>query len=305
MVAPPIAPPPTIDFHGETILSAGPRETPVADGIDPMNLVVLVAMVIGLGIVGIFEVRYLRKRRQKRESSEDLPDRAHNAILTAKAIAEALARGGVRSPEADEIVREAEAAVRERNYRVAIDLTERAKSVLRAAKLKEQQRGDLGKLESIKPKGEAEEVTAKERLMKDLPPNYAQSKFSINLARDEIASARARGQDTSKAEGHLADAQASFDEQDYEVALKHAVRSRRALEPNPAAPPPEAAPPSAKEAPPQSRACPNCGAPVAADDAFCRKCGAPVPKARTCPSCGSPVADADAFCRKCGTPVPR
>ena len=269
------------------------------------------AMLIALAGVGAVELWYLRRRRRQRttrgESEAELPDRAHNAIVTLKTIGDTLARGGVRSPEADDLIREAEGAARERNYRVAIELTERAKAVLRAAKLRQQQKGDLSKFDGIQPKGDAAETTAKERLMKELPPNYAQSKFSMNLALDEIASARMAGRDTGEAESLVASAQASFDAQDYAAALKQAVRARRSLEgvsvpatePAPDVPPPTLAAPSGT-----ARPCPSCGSPAAADDAFCRKCGVAVPKARACPSCGASVTPEDAFCRKCGTRMP-
>ena len=271
---------------------------------DDTQTIVLVAMAIALSVLGLFELRYLRKRRQRHESKDDLPDRAHNAVITAKAIADALARGGVRSAEADGLVREAEAAIRERNYRVAIEFTEKAKSVLRNAKLKQHRQGDLSKLDPARPKTEGEEVTTKERLMKDLPPNYMQSKFSMSMAADEIAAAKASGKDATEAESIFARAQTSFDAKDYAAALREAVRARRSLEEAaPAVPssPPDASPVSA---PASTRACPSCGAAVAVDDSFCRKCGVPMPKPRTCPSCRAVVADDDPFCRKCGTRVP-
>jgi len=282
----------------------------MADGLTGQDLLVM-AMLGALAAVGAVELWYLRRRRKQRtsrgESEVELPDLAHNAIVTVKAIGDTLARGGVRSPQADDLIREAEGAARERNYRVAIDLTERAKAILRAAKLRQQQKGDLSKFDGIKPKGDADEVTAKERLMKELPPNYAQSKFSMNLALDEIASAKTAGRDTGEAESLVASAQASFDAQDYATALKQAVRARRSLEgvPMPATEPVREVPPQTPAAPGgTTRPCPSCGSPVAADDAFCRKCGVAVPKARTCPSCGAPVTPEDAFCRTCGTRMP-
>ncbi len=273
---------------------------------DDTQTIVLVAMAIALSVLGLFELRFLRKRRQHHETKEDLPDRAHNAVITVKAIADTLARGGVRSAEADGLVREAEDAIRERNFRVAIEFTEKAKSVLRTAKLKQHRQGDLSKIDSIRAKGEADEVTAKERLMKDLPPNYMQSKFSMSMARDEIAAATANGKDATEAESILARAQTSFDAKDYAAALREAVRARRSLEEAPSAPTTPSSPPdaSAVSAPATTRPCPSCGAPVPADDGFCRKCGVAMPKPRTCSSCGAPVADDDPFCRKCGTRVP-
>ena len=269
--------------------------------------VIIVAMVITLSVVLLIELRFMRERRKRKGAEVELPDRAHNALLTTKAIADALTRGGVRSPEAEDLIREAGDALGQRQYRVAIELAEKAKGILRNAKLRQHHEGDLAKVDAIGAKADADEITTKERLMKELPANYAPSKFSMGLARDDIAAAKARGRDTSRAERHLADAQASFDAEDYDAALRNAVRARRVF--GGASPPAESAPVAAEVtkpvAPPSAKArtCPSCGAPVPADDAFCRKCGVEVPRARTCPSCGADVADADAFCRKCGAKV--
>ncbi len=272
-----------------------------------IRTVVIIAMVVILMGVLVLELRFLRARRKKRMGTADLPDRAHNAILTTKAIAETLARGGVRSSEADDAIREADAAYRMRNYRVAMELADRAKSLLRAAKQRYQAQGDLAKIESTPAPAPVEEVTTKEKLTKELPPNYAQSRFSMNVAGEEVEAARSRGQDVQAAERHLADAQAAFDAQDYDSALRNAIRARRALEAAtpqsaPAAPATVAPPPPSAPAP-KARTCTNCGAAVAEDDAFCRKCGTKLSAERTCSSCGSLVPPDDAYCRTCGAKV--
>ncbi len=46
-----------------------------------------------------------------------------------------------------------------------------------------------------------------------------------------------------------------------------------------------------------ARTCPKCNSPVAANDAFCAKCGTTL----ACPKCGKPIRPGDAFCSKCGT----
>jgi hypothetical protein len=45
-------------------------------------------------------------------------------------------------------------------------------------------------------------------------------------------------------------------------------------------------------------ACPDCGQPYQAGDAFCAHCGASL--ADTCPECGVPYRPGDAFCARCG-----
>ncbi|HKZ62899.1 MAG TPA: zinc ribbon domain-containing protein [Thermoplasmata archaeon] len=262
---------------------------------------VIAAMLLTLAGVGLLELRYLRRRRTRRESEVEGPDKAHNALITTKAIRDALARGGVRSPEAEGLIQEADDSYRQRHFRVAVELSGKAKSVLRAVKLRHQQQGDIAKLDEIPAAKEAAgaEITDKERLMKELPPNYAQSKFSMGVARADIDAAKARGVATADAERFLADAQVSFEAQDFDIALKHAVRARRSLENNGT----EAGPPAAQPAAPTSRTCASCGASLTADDAFCRKCGTKAGGPRTCPSCGAEVPGDDAFCRKCGTKI--
>lgn len=51
--------------------------------------------------------------------------------------------------------------------------------------------------------------------------------------------------------------------------------------------------------------CPNCGADVAAQSAFCAKCGTQIAavaaKPRCCPSCGKEAPEGSSFCVYCGT----
>ena len=60
--------------------------------------------------------------------------------------------------------------------------------------------------------------------------------------------------------------------------------------------------------------CPNCGASVANDAAFCNGCGGALPKqsspveetvntGKVCPNCGVNVATDDAFCNSCGKKI--
>lgn len=54
--------------------------------------------------------------------------------------------------------------------------------------------------------------------------------------------------------------------------------------------------------------CEKCGAELVKDSAFCRSCGAPVPKpvvpvGPVCSGCGAPLSDGMRFCVSCGKPV--
>ena len=295
----------------------------MADEIGFDIVIIVVVLVIVLTILTFIELRYLRKtakgRRIRAAEGADLPDRAHNAILTSKAISRSLAAAGVVTMDADDLVREAEMAYRSQDYRVVIELTDRAKSMLKTEKARHDKMGDLTRLR--KPGGgEAEEATAKELLQKELPPNYMQAKFTISLAEERIQAAKTAGRGTTEAEDLLRTARASFEGKDYDGALRSAVRSRRLADGEtgveiPATAAPSAAPvaapatapapgPPAIEAPAHPpKKCASCGAELKPDDGFCRKCGVKVVRPTTCAKCGSPLRENDDFCRKCGAAI--
>src|SRR6266550_2002932 len=145
-------------------------------------------------------------------------------------------------------------------------------------------------------------VTAKAILTKEVPPNFPQSKFSIQVAGGAIEQARSSGRDVVQATELLEAAKGRFDAKDYDGALTMARLSARSAEGKkvemPAAP--------SKRAPTtaivSNRACPSCGAPLRADDVFCRKCGTRLVPS-SCPSCGASLLADDSFCPKCGKPV--
>ncbi len=288
----------------------------MADVLDLNTLIIVLGLlIVGLAILTFIELRYLRKtaknRRARLAERADLPDRAHNAILTSKAISRSLAASGVVTADADDLIKEAEIANRSLDYRVVIELTDRAKSMMKAAKARHDKMGDLTRLD--KAQGGGTEATTKEQLQKELPPNYMQARFTISLAEERIQAARGAGRDTAQAEEALRAAQKTFEGKDYDNALKLAVKSRRLADgeipPEPVAsvtaPPGTPAPSSpSPEAPARpARKCASCGAELKADDGFCRKCGVKVERPTTCGKCGADLMGDDGFCRKCGTPV--
>lgn len=270
----------------------------------------MIGLAVTFSIIGIFEIRLLRKKMKNRrvrapKGDTELPDAAHNAIVTTKAITESLERGGIRSAETSAWIREAEAAYERRNYRVVMELTGKARQRLLALKSAQSQKGDIAKLEQLATVGGAEEVTTKEVLQREVAPNLVQSKFSIELAGSAVEQARVAGRDVGQATEFLDAAKARFDAKDYDGALSLSRLSKRAADGLPtaaSAPTATAVPPS--PAPPTSaaRSCPSCGAAIAADDAFCRKCGTPLAPP-TCASCGADLLPDDAFCRKCGARI--
>ena len=275
-------------------------------GTDPTTIAVVLVGVALVIAVGFFEMRFLRKKMKTRriraaKKDTELPDEAHNAVVTTKAIAATLERQGIRSPEVNEWIREAETAAGRRNYRVAKDLAGKAKDRLLVLKSEVASKGEVAKLEQLSAV-RGDQTTTKERLHKEVAPNFPQSKFSLELAEGALATARAGGRDVVQATELFEAAKARFEAQDYDGALTMARLSARSAEGKkvemPAAP--------SKRAPTTAivsdRACPSCGAPLRSDDAFCRKCGTRLVPS-SCASCGATLLADDSFCPKCGRPV--
>lgn len=267
----------------------------------------LIAVAIGSGLLGFLEVRFLRKKIKDRriravKGDAELPDEAHNAIITTKAIIANLERQGIRSAEAAGWMREADVAWERRNFRVVLELTRKARDRLMTLKSEFASKGELAKLEQLVPaQGEAE-ITTKERLQKEVAPNLLQSRFSIEVADSAIEGARQAGRDVSQATGLLDSAKGRFDAKDYDGALTLARLSKRAadgqkVEASEATTRVTLVAPSLPAA-----ACPSCGAPTSTDDAFCRKCGAPL-ATPACRACGADLLADDEYCPKCGARV--
>ncbi len=67
------------------------------------------------------------------------------------------------------------------------------------------------------------------RLQSDGDQNYMSAKFEMNAATVSIQKARDRGEDTSVAEGLLADAEKAFAARGYTKALSLAIKSRKSV----------------------------------------------------------------------------
>jgi hypothetical protein len=291
---------------------------------DDTTTVVIVVLVFVMIAVVWLELRYLRRkstgRRQRAERRpEELQDEAHNSLITTRAIASTLAeRGGIRSDEVDSLLREAQMAYNRRNYRVAIDLTAKAKDRLAALRKEHAAQGDMAKVAAPPPPAsEDEEPTTKEILQKEYAPNLIQSKFAIALAESTIVEGQTAGRDIVQAQSLVVSAKARFEAKDYSGALtiaRQAEKSARGesvtVSVAPASiasamPNSPAVSSAAKPAPAAvalGSACPSCGAPMKAEDTFCRKCGTRVVQTH-CPNCRTDLLPDDAFCRKCGTRI--
>ncbi|TMA05201.1 MAG: zinc ribbon domain-containing protein [Methanobacteriota archaeon] len=274
---------------------------------DDAVTVAVVLLLVSLGIATFLETRYLRKKMKNRrvrtaKRDDEVQDNAHNAIITTKAIMSSLELQGIRSAEADAWLQEAQTANARHNYRVAMDLTSKAKERLLALKAAQASKGDLAKLDRLSAGASTDEMTTKEMLQKEIPPHMLESKFSIEVAGIAVEQGRLDGRDVSQATELLESAKNRFDAKDYAAAFSIARQSKRAAAgehvdvsiPVPASP---------TISTPGGRPCPSCGVALEADDMFCRKCGTRLMAAAACPSCGATLLSDDAFCPKCGTAV--
>jgi predicted RNA-binding Zn-ribbon protein involved in translation (DUF1610 family) len=269
----------------------------------------LIAAAIGFAVLGVLEVRYLRKKMKDRriravKGDSELPDQAHNAIITTKAIMGSLERQGIRSAEVTGWIREAEVAFGGHNYRVVLELTRKAKDRLLTLKSEHASKGELAKLEQLAPAVGEVEITTKERLQKELAPNLLQSKFSIEVAGGAIEEARVAGRDVTQAAGFLDAAKGRFDLKDYDGALSLSRLSKRAADGQKVEAPTATAPKAVPSPTTPIATCPSCGAAISADDAFCRKCGARIATS-ACGACGAELLADDEYCPKCGARVSR
>src|SRR3989442_11871066 len=107
-------------------------------------------VLVAIGAEAFLETCSLRRKMENRrvrtaKRDEEVKDESHNAIVTTKAILTSLERQGIRSEEATGWLREAEMAKGRRNYRVAIELTGKAKARLLSLKSAQAAKGDLAK----------------------------------------------------------------------------------------------------------------------------------------------------------------
>ena len=282
--------------------------------VDTTTIVVIVAVIV-LAVLTYFELKYLRKsshgrRIRTRKRDGELPDEAHNVLLTTKAIVATVERGGIHSEEVDQLMRDAQLAYDRRNYRVTVELTTQARNRLMSLKSAQAAKGDLAKLEAMP--ATAEEPTTKEVLQKEFPPNLVQARFAISVAESSIEQGKGDGRDVSRAELLLSTAKSRFDAQDHSGALsvaRQAEKSARGEAVEMPAPIPGPASTISGDPPPPvaivgKTACPSCGAPLKPDDMFCRKCGSKA-VLTACPNCRAELLADDIFCRKCGTRIER
>ncbi len=276
-------------------------------------LIVAISAIFVVVIIG--ELLWLRNRRLKRrmaagrsikKSKKTLRDDAHNALVTGRAIARTLERGGTSLVGAWSQLEEAQLAFDRENYRVCIELVEKAKDSMKASRLAVERKGDLAKLESTPSSSGEDEILTKEYITKELPENFMQAKFSLNLAKDQMEECREKAIDTEAAGLVLQDAERAFDGKDYTTALKLAVRCKNLLgesESGLVTIPLEEEVIEITEEQLRNR-CGGCGEFLVEGDSFCRKCGSKIPKAVVCERCQKVAEMDDKFCRSCGAKLP-
>ncbi|MDW5563007.1 MAG: hypothetical protein SA339_07250 [Methanomassiliicoccus sp.] len=241
-----------------------------------LEIVLLIAAVAFAAVVGFLELRFLRGRKQVKMDAAIERDDAYNAVCTTKAVAESLRQNGRDTTEADLLIYKAQSAYERREFLDATDMAKRARNILMNCKEK-----DLISMPSPDPvKAGKESIEVPANQVKKMPANYLESKFIIDSVRDGIPGAC----DEAKVESTLCldRAQACFDAEDYDGALKEAMKAKRLLAP--IAPAAGKSYPSTvvKLAPPTKipvaegpgiRCCPSCRIEALPDDMFCRKCG--------------------------------
>src|SRR5438445_13205928 len=98
-----------------------------------------------------------------------------------------------------------------------MDLTSKAKERLLALKAAQASKGDLAKLDRLSVGASTDEMTTKEMLQKEIPPNMIQSKFSIEVAGAAVEEGRVNGRDVSEATELLEATKHGFDAQEVAV----------------------------------------------------------------------------------------
>jgi len=272
----------------------------------------------------LFELRYIRSKREEVLTAQDRKDQAFNAILTVRSVAQILSRQGINVGPVEEQLESARRAMYAGDFQRAMTICDdaredlmRAKSAHEARPVEVRRGPEVPDRRLVheepfpaSPIARTDEYAGTKLEDKERPPNYLESKFELSAAADELASARQRGAASEAAETSYAKAQSAFEAGEYASALSWALKARRAL-----APPAEEAPPAPTEAPtgvvkiparkgvPPPPTCAKCGGRLAPGDAFCGKCGAKVEARLVCRQCAAELQPEDLFCRRCGTPA--
>jgi predicted RNA-binding Zn-ribbon protein involved in translation (DUF1610 family) len=268
-----------------------------------------------LGIVLVIalyiQFKYLRPKRDDAIETALNRDDAYNAMTTAQAVSITLRDKGRDTSEADRVLIEAELAYNRGDFLKCIDASKRAKDYLATAPLAKD--GGLGIIDDS-PAHQDESLPEQPKIAeaRKLPPNYLESKFMIETAKDEIDRCAACGKDVSESVCLLDEAKMAFECKEYDVALRKSLKAKKGTEGSTEAakernvelvPPIKTVKRDVVKDSPKGGICANCGTYARDDDNFCAKCGKPIERKRVCPTCKADISEDDVFCRKCGTEV--
>jgi len=252
----------------------------------------LIVLLIVLGVVIYFELRFMRSRNKDHIYRTIEKDDVYNAITTTRAIASSLRQRGRDTKEAEGILSLAEGAYRRNDLSLAKGHAMKARDILINAPVVEIA-PSTKEVKGERPAEERKTVQA----VKKLEPNMLESRFIISSCRGMLEKCSSE-KDVTEAEDQLCKAEMCFEEKRYDEALREGMRARRMLGDGLSDVPPARAEVAEKAA--EERKCDSCSAVVGPDDAFCRKCGAPIAVRRTCARCSAEMEEGDAFCPKCG-----
>ncbi|MCG7845297.1 MAG: zinc ribbon domain-containing protein [Methanomassiliicoccales archaeon] len=264
--------------------------------LDP-DQIFLIALLIVLAMVVYFELRFMRSRNKEYVQMTMDKDDAYNIIATTRSIATALKQKGRDTREAELVIIQAEQSYKRGNFISSRESAKKARDILINAPMI-----DMGI--PIAPKSKDPEETSEEdrktvQEVRKMEPNLMESRFIINSCRDRLQAEEGSGKDLTIAKEHLARAETCFEEKKYGEALREGMRARRIVSETSNVQETITEVPLVKVTKP-SKKCPKCGNSIAAEDVFCRKCGAPIKVSRTCAYCQAELAVDDVFCPKCG-----
>ncbi|OGS41768.1 MAG: hypothetical protein A3K67_02045 [Euryarchaeota archaeon RBG_16_62_10] len=299
--------------------------------LSPEERYILLAIIVGLmAFVLFFELKVMRSKTKEVRKASIKKDEAYNTVLTTRSVLNAMQRQGKGTGSAEQLLSAGKQAMQSGQYDRCIELCAEAREELikpkerkvRAVPSPATKEGEREALEEVaesilssSEEPEPEEVSGAEeykgaKLPADKDGNYLAAKFEIQTAKADIKRALDKGRETAEAQNLMTDAESEFVAGNYTKALSLAVRARRATSaeaasegirlksaPMPAKPGPRPAVVGA------AGMCHACGEALEADDGFCSKCGARVPRERMCASCGTKPRPTDTFCRKCGSKI--
>ncbi len=253
-----------------------------------------------------------RMKRVKKQRYLDPEDEAYNLVMSTKSICRVMKNKGNEVSSAEILLDRAELALDAKDHTKAKQLAEKAKE-----KIKNSQRTGqpslnvLNKPDFDRPKSKAvKKFEESKENIQNLPENYLESKFEIDVARDLVEK---RGD--QEASRLLKLAEDKFSTEDYSGALSYAIKCKKWIDEESAGlmsaqivgkgkPGKESKELSLKNlSKPKIEEvyeCVECGNEVGEDDKFCNKCGAKITFLQTCPACDTEVKTEYKFCPKCG-----